>query len=84
MLTLQLPNSIAVPSGDNQLAKAILFRPGEHEVDLYKNLHSERLLHTTALLSIENGVPTIHVSLMTYRLRQGQYVLGISGDPIFA
>lgn len=82
--TFRLPKEIDFPPGGKQMGvKGIVFRPSEHEVDLYKNLHSERLLYATAPLYLEHGLPTIKVTLNTYKLPKGQYVLGISGDPFF-
>ena len=85
LLTIQLPEKFEIPPDQQKLgAKAIVFKPGDHDVDLYKDLHSGRLLYTHASLSIENSVPTIKVKLDTGKLPSGQYMLGISGDPFFA
>jgi len=85
LLTIQLPERFEIPPDQQKLgAKAIVFKPGDHDIDLYKDLHSGRLLYTHAPLLIENGVPTIEVKFDTGKLPSGQYVLGISGDPFFA
>ena len=85
ILSIRLPEKFEIPPDQQKWgAKAIVFKPGDHDLDLYKNLHSGRLLYTHAPLSIENGVRTIKVKLDTGKLPKGQYVLGISGDPFFA
>jgi hypothetical protein len=60
------------------------FRPGRHHVDVYRNLHSARLLYTEGNLAMESGVPTIRAHLDMTKLSRGKYILGISGDPFFA
>ena len=85
LLTIQLPEKFEIPPDQQKWgAKSIVFKPGDHDVDLYKDLHSGRLLYTHAPLSIADGVPTIEVKLDTGKLPSGQYVIGISGDPFFA
>lgn len=85
ILKIRLPEKFEIPPDQQKWgAKAIVFRPGDHDLDLYKDLHSGRLLYTHSPLSIENGVRTIKVRLDTGKLPKGQYVLGISGDPFFA
>jgi hypothetical protein len=85
ILTIQLPEKFEIPPDQQKWgAKTIVFKPGDHDVDLYKDLHSGRLLYTHAPLSIKNGVRTIKVKLDTGKLPNGQYMLGISGAPFFA
>jgi hypothetical protein len=46
-LLFQMPARLEIPPDQQDFgAKYIEFRPGRHEVDLYKNLHSARLLYT--------------------------------------
>ena len=85
IVTIQLPEKLEIPPDQQKWgAKALVFKSGDHDIDLYKDLHSGRLLYTRAPLSIVNGVPTIEVKLDTGKLPSGQYVIGISGDPFFA
>ena len=84
-LQLQMPERIEIPPNSQYVnAKYVEFRPGEHEVDVYRDLHSARVLYTRGNLGIEGGVPTIRVNLETTKLAKGRYVLGVSGDPFFA
>lgn len=84
-LKLLMPGRIEIPADIEQYgAKFVEFRPGRHEIDLYRNLHSARVVYTKADLAMEGGVPTVRVKLDTSRLSKGKYVLGISGDPFFA
>ena len=84
-LLFQMPSRLEIPPDQQDFgAKYIEFRPGRHEVDLYKNLHSARLLYTKGELALEAGVPTIRARLDMAKLSKGTYVLGISGDPFFA
>ncbi len=84
-LRLQMPERIEIPADpQHEGARYVEFRAGEHEVDLYRDLHSGRLLHTRGSLVIEGGVPTVRAKLETNKLTKGRYVLGISGDPFFA
>jgi hypothetical protein len=84
-LRLQMPERIEIPPNAHYLnAKYVEFRPGEHEVDVYRDLRSPRVLYTRGSLAMEEGVPTIRVRLETNKLSKGKYVLGISGDPFFA
>ncbi len=84
-LQLQMPERMEIPPEEQEFgAKYVEFRPGKHEIDLYRNLHSARVLYTKGDLAMEAGVPTIRVKLDTSRLSRGKYVLGIGGDPFFA
>jgi len=84
-LKLLMPERVEIPAEFQEYgAKYVEFHPGRHEVDLYKNLHSARVVYTKGDLAVEAGVPTIRVKLDTSKLSKGQYVLGISGDPFFA
>ena len=84
-LTLRMPVKVEIPpeSAQNE-PQYIEFRPGRHAIDLYKDLHTARLLHTAGELTVENGAPIVQVRLDTSALTTGKYVLGISGDPFFA
>jgi len=84
-LKLLMPEKIEIPAEVQQYGtKYVEFLPGRHEVDLYKNLHSARVVYTKGDLAVEAGVPTIRAKLDTSKLSKGKYVLGISGDPFFA
>ena len=84
-LNLRMPERIEIPAEDRQYGtKYIEFHPGSHEVDLYKNLHSARVMHMKGDLAVEAGAPMIRVKLDTSNLTKGKYELGISGDPFFA
>lgn len=84
-LRVQMPQRIEIPRENQQFgAKFVEFRPGRHEIDVYRNLHSARVLWTDGELAIEAGVPIIRAKLDTRKLSSGRYVLGISGDPYFA
>ena len=84
-LKLRMPERIEIPAEDQQYGtKYIEFHPGPHVVDLYKNLHSARVMHVKGDLAVEAGAPTIRVKLDTSNLTKGKYELGISGDPFFA
>ena len=84
-LKLLMPERIEIPAEFRKFgANYVEFHPGQHEVDLYKNLHSARVVYTKGDLTVEAGVPTIRVKLDTSKLSKGPYVLGISGDPFFA
>ncbi len=80
-----MPERIEIPPETQQYgAKFVEFHPGRHEIDLYRNLHSARVVHTKGDLAVEAGVRTIRVKLDTSKLSKAKYVLGISGDPFFA
>jgi hypothetical protein len=67
------------PAGEKQMGmKGIVFRPGEHKVDLYESFHSERLPHTTAPLYLEDGLPTIKITLDTYKLAVVEFCSRVS------
>lgn len=84
-LRIQLPSRIEIPpSQQNYGAKYVEFKPGQHEVDVYRDLHSARLLFTRGSLIVENNVPTVRVKLQMAKLPEGRYILGVSGDPFFA
>jgi hypothetical protein len=84
-LTMMVPDKVEIPPEAQHLgAKYVEFRPGHHAVDLYRNLDSPRLMHTTGELAMEAGKPTIHFTLEANQLPAGKYVLGVSGDPFFA
>ena len=84
-LKLLVPERVEIPPDAQQFgAKYVEFRPGHHFVDLYRDLDSPRLMHTTGELAMEAGKPTIHFTLEANQLPAGKYVLGISGDPFFA
>jgi len=84
-LRLQMPQRIEIPPEEQRLgAKYVEFRPGRHDIDLYRNLQSARVLYTNGDLAMEAGVPTIRAKLDTSKLSKGRYVLGIGGDPFFA
>ena len=84
-LRITMPARFEIPpEQENYGAKYVEFKPGQHEVDVYKNRHSARLLWTRGSLEMEDRVPTIHVKLPLAKLSKGRYVLGISGDPYFA
>jgi hypothetical protein len=83
-LMLRMPQRLEIPPDQQHLgAKYVEFRPGRHEVSVYRDLHSARLLYTEADLAMEEGVPTIRVKLEMAKLSKGRYVLGISGNPFF-
>ncbi len=76
---------IEIPSENRRYgAKSVEFHPGRHEIDLYRNLQSARVLYTKGDLAVEAGVSTIRAKLDTSQLSKGKYVLAISGDPFFA
>ncbi len=84
-LSLRMPLTVEVPPEAAQNGpQHIEFRPGQHAIDLYKDLHTARLIHTEGELTVENGTPIVRVRLDTSALSTGKYVLGISGDPFFA
>ena len=84
-LKLRMPDRIEIPAEDQQHGtKYIEFHPGPHVVDLYKDLHSARVMHMKGDLAVEAGAPMIRVQLDTSNLTKGKYELGISGDPFFA
>lgn len=84
-LTMMVPEKVEIPPEAQHLgAKYVEFRPGHHVVDLYRDLHSPRLMHTSGELVIEAGKPTIHFRLDANQFPEGKYVLGVSGDPFFA
>jgi len=84
-LQLQMPQRIAIPPDQQNFgAKSIEFRMGRHDIDLYQDLHSGRLLHAKGDIAMEVGVPTLRVKLELTKLPKGRYVLGVSGDPFFA
>ena len=84
-LRLKMPKRVEIPLKKQIYgAKYIEFQAGQHELNVYKNLQSPRLLYTKANLVMEEGVPTVHAKLQMEKLSKGKYVLGISGDPFFA
>ena len=85
-LSIDLPDEfpIAPSQQKNGEPKAIVFNPGKHEVGLFKNLQSGWLLEADGYISDQNGVLTLKVKMDTAKFPNGQYVLGISGDPYFA
>ena len=82
-LELYLPQKLDLPPDAPGGVKYIEF-PGQHDVDVYRNLTSTRLLYTKGDLTVKNGTLTLRTKLEMARLPKGQYVLGISGDPFFA
>jgi len=70
-LALQMPEKIEIPAGELEMsAKNIEFTPGRHEIDVYRNLNSGRLLRT-GTLTTEGGVPTIRARLEAGKLPKG-------------
>jgi hypothetical protein len=84
-LLLQMPTRLDIPPEQRyNSVEYVEFRPGHHDVDIYRDLHSVRVLYTKGNLSVEAGVPTIRAQLDMTKLSKGKYVVGISGDPFFA
>jgi len=81
--TVHLPKRLGLPPDAYMGVKEIDFRPGEHTVDVYRHLNSERLFTTNGTITSVGGVPILSVKLKMGELPSGQYVVGISGDPYF-
>jgi hypothetical protein len=81
-LTIRLPSKIELPP-DAHGAKEIVFRPGRHEVDVYKHLDSGRLIAAHGMITMDGDTPTLRVKLDMSQWPPGRYVIGISGDPFF-
>jgi hypothetical protein len=55
-LKLLMPERVEIPPDAQQFgAKYVEFRPGHHAVDLYRDLDSPRLMHTTGSLPWKKG-----------------------------
>jgi hypothetical protein len=42
-------------------SKKLVFKPGKTSVNVYKRLHSGRLIHTQGTIRLENGKPVLNV-----------------------
>jgi hypothetical protein len=82
-LTLRLPERISDLPPDAG-AKEIVFRPGKHDVDVYKHLDSGRLIHTYGTIHMEGKTPVLNTELQMGDWPPGRYVVGIHGDPFLA
>ena len=84
-LSVQLPPLIDISSERGTFGvKAIRFVPGQHDVDVYRDLHSPRVLWTKGNLSMRNSTPVLNVKLRLAELGKGRYILGFAGEPYFA
>jgi len=81
-LSIRLPSKIELRP-DAHGAKEIVFRPGRHDVDVYKHLDSGRLIAAHGLITMDGDTPTLRVNLDMGQWPPGRYVIGISGDPFF-
>jgi hypothetical protein len=81
-LTLRLPKGISDLPADAG-AKEIVFRPGKHDVDVYKHLDSGRSIHTHGTIHMEGNQPVLNTTLNMADWPPGRYVVGIGGDPSF-
>ena len=82
-LTIQLPRKIELPPDAYRAAKEIVFRPGRHDVDVYKHLDSGRLVAAHGVITMAGDTPTLHVKLDMGKWPPGRYIVGIGGDPFF-
>jgi hypothetical protein len=81
-LTVQLPRKIELPP-EASPEKEIVFRPGQHDVDVYKHLDSGSLIAARGTITMESDTPVLRVRLDMSKWPPGRYVVGISGDPLF-